>query len=40
MHPSSARKRFFERFLAREEEGIAGYMQALERRNPFKPKLG
>ena len=37
-HPSFADA--VERFLAREEEGIAGYMQALERRNPFKPKLG
>ena len=37
-HPSFADA--IERFLAREEEGIAGYMQALERRNPFKPKLG
>ena len=34
-HPSFADA--IERFLAREEEGIAGYMQALERRNPFKP---
>jgi len=34
-HPSFADA--VERFLAREEEGIAGYMQALERRNPFKP---
>ncbi|MDO8440581.1 MAG: GNAT family N-acetyltransferase [Polaromonas sp.] len=25
-----------ERFLAREGEGIAGYMEALERRNPFR----
>ncbi len=36
-HPSFADA--VERFLSREEEGIAGYMQALERRNPFKPKL-
>jgi predicted N-acyltransferase len=36
-HPSFADAG--ERFLAREEEGSAGYMQALERRNPFKPKL-
>ena len=34
-HPSFADA--VERFLAREEEGIAGYMQELERRNPFKP---
>jgi predicted N-acyltransferase len=34
-HPSFADA--VERFLAREQEGIAGYMQALERRNPFKP---
>jgi predicted N-acyltransferase len=34
-HPSFADA--VERFLAREEEGIAGYMEALERRNPFKP---
>ena len=34
-HPSFADA--VERFLAREGEGIAGYMQELERRNPFKP---
>ena len=34
-HPSFADA--VERFLAREQEGIAGYMQDLERRNPFKP---
>jgi len=34
-HPSFADA--VERFLAREQEGIAGYMQELERRNPFKP---
>jgi hypothetical protein len=34
-HPSFAGA--VERFLAREQEGIAGYMQELERRNPFKP---
>ena len=34
-HPSFADA--VERFLAREQEGITGYMQALERRNPFKP---
>jgi hypothetical protein len=28
-----------ERFLEREGEGISGYMEALERRNPFKPPL-
>ena len=33
-HPSFADA--VERFLAREGEGIAGYMQELERRNPFK----
>ena len=36
-HPSFADA--VERFLSREDEGIASYMQALERRNPFKPKL-
>jgi predicted N-acyltransferase len=34
-HPSFADA--VERFLAREGEGISGYMQELERRNPFKP---
>ena len=34
-HPSFADA--VERFLAREGEGIADYMQELERRNPFKP---
>lgn len=36
-HPSFADA--VERFLAREQEGIAGYMQDLERRNPFKPTV-
>jgi predicted N-acyltransferase len=34
-HPSFADA--VERFLSREDESIASYMQALERRNPFKP---
>jgi predicted N-acyltransferase len=36
-HPSFADA--VERFLAREGDGIAGYMQELERRNPFKNSL-
>ena len=34
-HPSFADA--VERFLEREGEGIANYMEDLERRNPFKP---